>query len=444
MEWRPNDQARALGEAGRASVSELQRWIGLRIRLPTPDGVVPIADTWEVRREDRGRDVLAPEAYHVLGGETTAAAAADPPDTPECGNAVDALVVLGERRGRRLRICPRRSRCKTHWGNFLSRRRLQKERNKKYAAEQKSYLLQQDRQNAARDKWNEQIMPAIAAAVAGGTWEVDDMLRVVLEDLRLRCGELDPPAGMEPLHECTWRTILNMSYWERARVVAAARVLGLDLGDDGVLAEAPGSRTQPPRASGERPILKTGRATGPRSLPRRLLSRRIRLAGASRTTAAGIAHTPARKRARVRCDGSGLPGGASWGMTGLCPASDRDRRLAFEQAHFSRARPLLRLLGSELDALAFAEELEHCAAHCAAVKEVLDAALVADEPETLVNQQTCDGAARHAVPPRERTSNRTGGHRAPLRRLHPRHRSADPPGNRATSTTSTRMRKWKR
>ena len=33
------------------------------------------------------------------------------------------------------------------------------------------------------------------------------------------------------------------------------------------LAEAPGSRTQPPRVGGERPILKTGRATGPRSLP---------------------------------------------------------------------------------------------------------------------------------------------------------------------------------
>ena len=33
------------------------------------------------------------------------------------------------------------------------------------------------------------------------------------------------------------------------------------------MAEAPGSRTQPPRVSGERPILKTGRATGPRSLP---------------------------------------------------------------------------------------------------------------------------------------------------------------------------------
>jgi len=37
-----------------------------------------------------------------------------------------------------------------------------------------------------------------------------------------------------------------------------------------VLAEAPGSRTQPPRSRGERPVLKTGRATGPRSLPRHL------------------------------------------------------------------------------------------------------------------------------------------------------------------------------
>jgi hypothetical protein len=34
------------------------------------------------------------------------------------------------------------------------------------------------------------------------------------------------------------------------------------------MAEAPGSRTQPPRKRGERPILKTGRATGPRSLPK--------------------------------------------------------------------------------------------------------------------------------------------------------------------------------
>jgi len=33
------------------------------------------------------------------------------------------------------------------------------------------------------------------------------------------------------------------------------------------MAEASGSRTQPPRVGGERPVLKTGRATGPHSLP---------------------------------------------------------------------------------------------------------------------------------------------------------------------------------
>ena len=43
----------------------------------------------------------------------------------------------------------------------------------------------------------------------------------------------------------------------------------------GELAEAPGSRTQPPRINGERPILKTGRATGPRSLPQPAILKRF-------------------------------------------------------------------------------------------------------------------------------------------------------------------------
>ena len=246
---RPTDQARALGEAGRASVSGLQRWIGLRIRLPVPDGVVPIADTWEVRREDRGRDVLAPEAYHVLGGETAAAAASDPPGTPECGNAVDALVVLGERRGRRVRICPRGSRCEQHWGEYYRARRQQAARDKKYAAEMQRHERDQARRTAERERWDREIMPAIAAAVAARTWDVDDMIRVVLGELRHDHRGDNPPPGMEPLLECVWLTIVG-DYWERGRVIAAARVLGLDIGDDGVLAaaaelaEAPGSRTQ--------------------------------------------------------------------------------------------------------------------------------------------------------------------------------------------------------
>ena len=50
----------------------------------------------------------------------------------------------------------------------------------------------------------------------------------------------------------------------------AASVDNLRLDRERRLAEAPGSRTQPPRVSRERPILKTGRATGPRSLPNEL------------------------------------------------------------------------------------------------------------------------------------------------------------------------------
>src|SRR5207249_6102877 len=42
------------------------------------------------------------------------------------------------------------------------------------------------------------------------------------------------------------------------------------------LAEAPRSRTEPPRVSGEQPILKTGRATGPRSLPPQIVDCEVR------------------------------------------------------------------------------------------------------------------------------------------------------------------------
>src|SRR5919198_524168 len=41
------------------------------------------------------------------------------------------------------------------------------------------------------------------------------------------------------------------------------------------MAEAPRSRTEPPRVSGEQPILKTGRATGPRSLPPQIVNCRM-------------------------------------------------------------------------------------------------------------------------------------------------------------------------
>ena len=80
------------------------------------------------------------------------------------------------------------------------------------------------------------------------------------------------PSDIDPLHEAAYRAVFCHSH-HRPGVEQLARTLGLTLDrqgrpvEDSNLAEAPGSRTQPPRASGERPVLKTGRATGPHSLP---------------------------------------------------------------------------------------------------------------------------------------------------------------------------------
>ena len=62
-----------------------------------------------------------------------------------------------------------------------------------------------------------------------------------------------------------------------------------------------------------------------------------------------------------------------------------DVKLTFYETNVARAGTLLRILRSELDALAFAEQLEHGAANRAAMKEVLDPSLIADEAKTLVD-----------------------------------------------------------
>ena len=59
----------------------------------------------------------------------------------------------------------------------------------------------------------------------------------------------------------------------------------------------------------------------------------------------------------------------------------------------------MRLFGRELDPLTLAEELEHGSTDRAPVKEVLDAALVADEAEPLVNQEPSDCSGWHDPKP---------------------------------------------
>src|SRR5205814_7393315 len=74
-------------------------------------------------------------------------------------------------------------------------------------------------------------------------------------------------------------------------------------------------------------------------------------------------------------------------------------RLALDQTDVARSRTLRRLCRGEVDPLSFAEQLEHRASDCASVEEVLDAALVADESETLVYEQPCDSPGRHSRSP---------------------------------------------
>ena len=73
--------------------------------------------------------------------------------------------------------------------------------------------------------------------------------------------------------------------------------------------------------------------------------------------------------------------------------------LAVDQANIASARALLGFLRGEVDPLALTQELENGAAHRAAVKEVFDSALIADESKPFVNQQTRDRAGWHTVPP---------------------------------------------
>jgi len=69
--------------------------------------------------------------------------------------------------------------------------------------------------------------------------------------------------------------------------------------------------------------------------------------------------------------------------------------LTFYETNVAGAGTLLRFLRSELDALAFSKQLEDGAADRAAMKEVFDSALIADKPETLVDQKPCDRTGRH-------------------------------------------------
>jgi hypothetical protein len=69
---------------------------------------------------------------------------------------------------------------------------------------------------------------------------------------------------------------------------------------------------------------------------------------------------------------------------------------AFDQADVACTRPLARLFSLKLDALALPKKLEDRLANSAAVKKMFDAALIADETESFVDEETCNCPGRHS------------------------------------------------
>jgi hypothetical protein len=83
--------------------------------------------------------------------------------------------------------------------------------------------------------------------------------------------------------------------------------------------------------------------------------------------------------------------------TGLRKNTDEEA-LALDEANFAGPGTLRRLFGGELDPLTLTEQFEHGAPDGAAVEEMFGPALIADEAETLVDQETCDRPVLHSLP----------------------------------------------
>ena len=214
----------------RLSVREIQHWIGHHVRVPVPAGCVPVADRWTVSREQRSNDVLAVDAFHeITSGDA------------ECAHAVDAMVALGSQRGRRMRICPRTSRCEQHWGEHFSGLRARAEAEKKWEAERQKW----ERERKRDERWRTETLPDLHAAVAEGTWPVGVMMTVVLEVMRSEFRHnVECPPGLEPLHEAAWLAIFGAGVPSEDVVRNRLAVLGLHLDRRGRIKEMPTARTE--------------------------------------------------------------------------------------------------------------------------------------------------------------------------------------------------------
>ena len=72
-----------------------------------------------------------------------------------------------------------------------------------------------------------------------------------------------------------------------------------------------------------------------------------------------------------------------------------NRKLAFYEADITSAGAFGGFLRAEFHPLPFTQQLENGAPNCAAVKEMFDPALIADETEPFVDEQASNCPGRH-------------------------------------------------
>src|SRR5262245_4087205 len=132
----------------------------------------------------------------------------------------------------------------------------------------------------------------------------------------------------------------------------------------------------------------------------------------AKATAASTRTTSRRRRrppARIRFGGTG-----TFARPPRGPGAEK-RASALDQTYVAGPRALGGLFGRKLHALAFAKQLENCAPDCAAVEEVLDAALISDEPKSFVDEEACDSAVGHSrIPPMRAKPETISGAHGPL------------------------------
>ena len=181
-----------LDHARKESVASLQGWIARSVAIPAPEGVAAVTDNWDTIRP---AGTLGTDAYVVIGDELSGGAPGGPLCSVEkCKHTVNALVVVGQRRGTRLRICPRGH------VEYLKRKR---EQERKWKREDAARDRERDAAERERKAWAKE-MTALRKHVLSGTWDADAMIRVVLDALRLLPPVTDLPllmvagGGFEP------------------------------------------------------------------------------------------------------------------------------------------------------------------------------------------------------------------------------------------------------